>query len=78
MNELDFGSTIKKIVDKNKEQKQEEIKAADLVKSITYISRYCHDLQSCNKCLIKKWCKEKRKKCPEEWTYTNNWSYSNN
>lgn len=56
----------------------QEIQAINLVASISYISRYCHNLQSCNKCLIKKWCKEKRKKCPEEWTYTNNWSYSNN
>lgn len=75
MIEHDFGPTMKTIVAKNKEQEQEEITAANLFTSITYISRYCHNLQSCNKCLIKKWCKEKRKKCPEEWTFTKNWRY---
>ena len=35
--------------------------------SIEAISHYCHSRQSCDKCLIKSWCKEQRKKCPEEW-----------
>ena len=50
------------------EQEQEEVTAANLVNSITYISTYCHNLQSCNKCTIKEWCKNRKKKCPEEWT----------
>lgn len=37
------------------------------VKSIKYISWYCHNFQSCSKCGIKEWCKERRKHCPEEW-----------
>lgn len=37
-------------------------------KSIKYISWYCHMFQSCNKCVIKEWCKNKKKKCPEEWS----------
>ena len=45
----------------------QEIQAVNLVASISYISRYCHSRQSCDKCLIKSWCKEQRKKCPEEW-----------
>lgn len=45
----------------------QEIQAVNLVASISYISRYCHGLQSCNNCIIKQWCKEQRKKCPEEW-----------
>lgn len=53
----------------------QEIQAVNLVASISYISRYCHSLQSCNNCIIKQWCKEKRKKCPEEWTFTKNWRY---
>ena len=36
-------------------------------KSIRYISWYCHMFQSCNKCTIKEWCKNKKNKCPEEW-----------
>lgn len=34
---------------------------------IDSISDYCKRNQSCTKCLIKEWCKEKRKQCPEEW-----------
>lgn len=46
-----------------------------LTHSIEVISHYCHSRQSCDKCLIKSWCKEKRKKCPEEWIFTKNWRY---
>ena len=69
MIEHDYGQAIQKIVAKNKEQEKKEITSTNLVNSIYYISQYCHELQSCNKCLIKKWCKEKRKKCPEDWSY---------
>ena len=53
-----------------KDNDLQDTQGANLIISIYYISRYCHSLQSCNNCIIKKWCKESRKKCPEEWTYT--------
>ena len=31
------------------------------------ISDYCRSNHSCTKCLIKEWCKDKRKQCPDEW-----------
>lgn len=61
MIEHDFGPTIKRILIKNEVRRQ-------LHHSIETISHYCHSLQSCDKCLIKEWCKEQRKKCPpEDW-----------
>ena len=58
----------------SKEDQENWEKISDLHKAlenlyycIYCISDYCKSNQSCTKCLIKEWCKEKRKQCPEEW-----------